>query len=360
MQIAELQVRRDAFRTTRLATREAPEPKAGEALLRIDSFALTANNISYALSGDMIGYWKFFPAEDPWGIVPVWGFADVVASRAPELAEGERLWGFLPMASHLLIQPEKVTSGALIDAAAHRQPLPEVYNRYSRTAGDAPALQALADERSLLFPLFVTSFILFDYLEDNSYFGAEQVIIGSASSKTGFGLGELLNRLARDKVRVIGLTSKGNRAFVERLGFYDEVRSYEEIGAIADRPTAFVDMSGSGPVIAAVHERLGANVRASVSVGATHWEEKRHKGAVEGAPPTFFFAPAQILKRESDWGPGEILRRAYTQCALMAARAKPHLTIRHGRGPEAVEAAYAEMVEGRQPPNEGLILSLNA
>lgn len=34
-----------------------------EVLLKVDKFALTANNISYGIAGDDLGYWRFFPTE---------------------------------------------------------------------------------------------------------------------------------------------------------------------------------------------------------------------------------------------------------------------------------------------------------
>ena len=39
----------------------------GQVRFGVDRFAFTANNISYALAGDMLGYWRFFPAPDGWG-----------------------------------------------------------------------------------------------------------------------------------------------------------------------------------------------------------------------------------------------------------------------------------------------------
>lgn len=361
MDIIELQVERSDFRRTRLATRPAPELQPGEVLAKVDRFALTANNISYALSGDMIGYWKFFPAEDPWGIVPVWGFADVVASSAADVPTGARLWGFFPMASHVVLTPGPVRGRGFVDISAHRKALPDVYNRYNITNDEKPELRAIEDERSLMFPLFATSYILYDYLTDNDFFGADQVLIGSVSSKTGFGLAELLSRHAKGRVKVIGLTSPANVGFVEKLGLCDAITPYSDIPAMdAAIPTAFVDMAGSGPVTAAVHARFGAQVKASVSVGATHWQAERHRGPVEGAAPAFFFAPAQIMKREQDWGPGEILRRAQAESVVMIHRVRPHLRLSVVRGPEAAQAAYARMVEGAAGPEEGLILSLSS
>ncbi len=78
----------------------APAPLAeGAVRLRIESFSVTANNVTYAVVGDAFGYWNFFPGEDEWGVVPMWGHATVEASNHPEIAVGERVYGYLPMAS---------------------------------------------------------------------------------------------------------------------------------------------------------------------------------------------------------------------------------------------------------------------
>ena len=99
----DLLVRRDDFHTTRFRETETPDLTDGQVLFRIDRFALTSNNITYAAAGDMLDYWGFFPAEEGWGRIPVMGFADVSASRHPGVAEGERVFGFFPMATHLVI-----------------------------------------------------------------------------------------------------------------------------------------------------------------------------------------------------------------------------------------------------------------
>ena len=43
------------------------ELAADQVLLRVDEFALTANNITYAVAGESMRYWDFFPAEEGWG-----------------------------------------------------------------------------------------------------------------------------------------------------------------------------------------------------------------------------------------------------------------------------------------------------
>ena len=90
-------------------------------LVRVTSFAFTANNITYAVLGDALKYWQLFPAPEGFGNVPVWGFGEVIASRHPDIAAGELLFGYFPMATHLVIEAADVSKRGLRDAAAHRQ-----------------------------------------------------------------------------------------------------------------------------------------------------------------------------------------------------------------------------------------------
>ena len=131
--VTELWVDRQDYRNTKIVQNETPVLKEGEVLVAIDRFGLTANNVSYAVSGDMIGYWNFYPAEAPWGKVPVWGCASVIESNCPEVPVGDRLWGFFPMASHVVLQPGKIIDDQFIDFTAHRRELPGLYNTYRRS-----------------------------------------------------------------------------------------------------------------------------------------------------------------------------------------------------------------------------------
>ncbi len=359
MTVTSLLVNRATFDQTKIVERDAPALAEGEVLIKTGEFALTANNITYAFAGDMIGYWKFFPqAGDEWGVVPVWGFGEVIESRRAELPVGDRFWGFLPMASHVVMKPVKVRDHGFVDGAEHRQGLPVIYNDYQRTHNDAPALAAIPDERSLLFPLLITSYLIADYLEDNALFGAEQVIISSASSKTGFGTAHYVGQLANRPKRIIGLTSAANVAFTTSLGLYDEVITYDQLDALdAAVPTAYVDMSGNGDVQSRLHHHFGEQMKASVSVGATHWEAPRNRGVLPGAQPSMFFAPSQIVKRNADWGPGVLLGKAQAANIAFAATLSDLVTVTHANGAEAIKTNYEAMVSGSTPPAQGVILA---
>jgi len=188
MKSFEIHTDRQDIRQAAVVEKPVPVAGPGQAVLAVEGFALTTNNVTYAATGDDLGYWKFFPTGvSGQGIVPVWGFARVVESTSAVLQRDERLYGFFPMAGHMVITPEPRGGSAVVDAAAHRAGLPVVYNRYTRVTAPEDAAR-----RAIFQPLLVTSWLLYDFLADNGWFGAEQVIIGSASSKTGLGLAKFL------------------------------------------------------------------------------------------------------------------------------------------------------------------------
>ncbi|TPQ32421.1 DUF2855 domain-containing protein [Bradyrhizobium guangdongense] len=341
---------------TELPDADALPPDA--LLVKVDRFAFTANNITYAVMGDELKYWHLFPAPTGFGNVPVWGFGDVIASKHPNVAVGERLFGYFPMASHLVIEAADVSKRALRDAAAHRQVAAPVYNQYARVTGD-PAFEGHAgDLQALLRPLFMLSFLVDDFLSENADFGARTALLSSASSKTAFGLAHLLHSRG---VKVIGLTSAGNAGFVSSLGCYDEVVTYDRVTSLAaDAPVLFVDMAGSSALRAALHRHFGEQMKYSGRVGLTHRATEADEPVLPGAKPRFFFAPDQIRKRAKEWGPGGIDQRFGVAWAGFAPLLDKCLTVVESRGPEAVQQIYLDTLKGRIPPEQGHMLSLGA
>src|SRR5450631_2757395 len=133
--------RTDLHRTRVVDDPPSPLPASG-ARLHVESFALTSNNITYAVFGDAMQYWNFFPAStsDPasgtWGRVPVWGFAEVVDSGDSPLEPGRRVYGYFPMATDLRVEPGRFDARGFSDLAAHRQAMAAAYNRYLFTDAD--------------------------------------------------------------------------------------------------------------------------------------------------------------------------------------------------------------------------------
>jgi hypothetical protein len=337
---------------------DAAELPAETLLVRVDRFAFTANNITYAVLGDQLKYWQLFPAPESFGNIPVWGFGEVIASAHRAIAEGERLFGYFPMATHLVIEAADVRKRGLRDGAAHRQGVAPVYNAYARVSGDPAFAGRQGDYQALLRPLFMLSFLVDDFLAENAFFGARRVMLSSASSKTAFGLAHLLHTLRKD-VRVIGLTSASNVDFVRSLGCYDEVVTYDAVTSLpSDAPVAFVDMAGNSELRATLHRHFGDRMKYSGRIGLTHRNSSPDEPELPGAKPSWFFAPDQIRKRAREWGPGGIDTRFGAAWSGFAPMLDRWLNVIEGRGEEAVKQVYLDTLGGRVPPEQGHILSL--
>lgn len=329
----------------------------GEVRLVVEGFALTANNVTYAATGDILKYWQFFPATtDGKGLVPVWGHARVSESRSDVLAVGALLYGFLPMAEGLVIHPAPRGAAGVSDMAGHRQGLSPIYNFYAHA--DEADLENRA-RRAIFHPLLATSWLIADFLADNGWFGAEQVVVSSASGKTGLGLCRFLGDHRPDGPKIVGLTSGRNKAFVQGLGLCDAVVTYDRIADdIARTASVFVDMAGSAEIRRDLHRHLGGELRHSAAVGASHWEEFQPSGPMPGAKPTFFFAPAQIEKRRADWGPGVVEARIEQAWQAVAAESANWLSVAYVDGLEAAATAFRTIADGRSDPARGTYVRL--
>src|SRR3984957_16108668 len=151
---------------------DAAQLPDGARLVSIDRFAFTAHNSGYAVLGDQLKYCQLFPAPEGFGNIPVWGFGDVIASRHPGISEGESLFGYFPMATHLVIEAADVSKRGLRDAAAHRQGVAPVYTAYARVSGDPAYAGRQGDYQALLRPLFMLSFLVDDFLSQSGFYGA--------------------------------------------------------------------------------------------------------------------------------------------------------------------------------------------
>jgi Protein of unknown function (DUF2855) len=223
----------------------------------------------------------------------------------------------------------------------------------------------------VLKPLFVTSFLLDDALAENHFYGARQLLLSSASSKTAYGTAFCLasRRGTPCAPRVVGLTSPGNLAFTRSLGCYDDVLSYADMTTLdAAVPALYVDFAGDAGLRRNVHEHWREQLVYSSSIGGTHWEALGSGGGLPGPRPTLFFAPAQAKKRSAappeGWGRAGLEQRIATAWSAFVSRVErsddPWVQVVHGSGSAATEAAYRALLEGRANPREGLMLSLAA
>ena len=204
------QINRSSIRDSQFVDHGHRDLVAGEVRFDIDFVALTSNNVTYAVAGDMLDYWGFFPVDLPWGHVPAMGYGTVVESANPEVEEGTRHFGFFPMADQHIVLA-KGTEAGMFDIGEHRSRHAPAYRQFADVAKD-PSYDADREAHvALLRGLFLTGWLAEDLLFDNDNFGAEATIITSASSKTSIAMGWTVNERGGHS---IGLTSERNRAFV--------------------------------------------------------------------------------------------------------------------------------------------------
>lgn len=350
-------IKRDDLHECRIAESPVPVLEPGQARLRVDTFGLTANNVTYAVLGERMSYWDFFPAEDGWGRVPVWGFAEVEESGVVGVEPGTRLYGYLPPSSKLLVTPVSVRESGFVDGSPHRASLPSAYHRYLATGSDRFYRADTEEVQMLLRPLFFTSFLIDDQLADDGLATRGPIVISSASSKTAIAAAFLLRQ--RQGVELVGLTSAKRTRFVEGLGIHDRVVAYDAIDSLERQPAIFVDVAGDAAVRSAVHQHYGEQLAYSMSVGITHWQELGSgAGELPGPDPTFFFAPDRVLKRGQDWGRAGLEARVADAWHPFCEWTGSWLKMIRGDGFEAVRDAYLEVLEGRVEPDAAHVISL--
>jgi len=356
MQTTTLLVNRADIREIRAVSEQAPDLVQGNLRFEIEKFALTANNVTYAAVGDQLGYWKFFPAEEGWGKVPVWGIARIIETGVDGLNVGDRFYGYFPPASHLDVTPGRIRPHGFTDVSAVRADLPPIYNRYDRLTEADDLDDDLEDRLALLRPLYATSFLLWDFMVDNDYFGAEQFIVSSASSKTSIGL---LSLAKRKGPKVIGLTSEGNMDFVRDLGICDQVVAYDEIqDQIAQVPSVYVDIAGNSDVKKVLHSHLGDLLKHSAAVGTSHWDRFAPGGELPGPKPVFFFAPSQSEKRLKEWGAQELEKQVRECWRELTLESRNWMTVEHHDGTENAMTVYGRIADGSLPPTIGVMINL--
>ncbi|MFK8050370.1 MAG: DUF2855 family protein [Halioglobus sp.] len=361
--MTQFQIRKDDFSTLRLVDTGASDAiEDGEIKVKINRFAFTANNITYAAAGDLLGYWQFFPPQgdsaDGWGVIPVWGFAEIAESKVDGLPVGDKLFGYFPPANELTMVPTNVSAQRFVDGAEHRSALPPGYNMYRRVNAEEGYDAAMDNERMLLWPLFITSFCLWDSLQVNSWYGAQQVIVISASSKTSIGMAYALHD-DKEAPPVVGMTSARNLDLVNSLGLYDSSVSYDNITDIdASIPAVIVDMSGNSEVLGELHSHLGDNMKFCINVGITHWEATGSNDGIITERSEMFFAPSHIQMRVKDWGVEGFDAKTSDFITQTVAKSRSWLNLKKLPGLAGLEQVYPDVCAGSVAPDEGIIIEM--
>lgn len=345
----ELHISKTNIRDTKFALVKQAPVGEGQARLKLDLFALTSNNVTYAAMGEgMLGYWDFFPAPEGFGKVPVWGFATVTESNAPDIAVGARFYGYYPLAESLDVTPKKTATG-FIDTSPHRAAKAPLYNVYTDISADPAYDAAFEAEQTLFRPLYGTGWWAADFIKQGA---AKTVVLSSASSKTALATAHQLKKLGG--AELIGLTSPGNEAYVRESGLYDRVVLYNDAASLkVEAPATYVDYLGRAELNATVHTTLGDALTRSIIIGLTDWSSKRASAPLPGPRPEFFFVPTyagERLKADPQLG-AAMMRDLRAFYPASHAFVTPHRI----SGADAIQSTWTRLVDGGVPPRDGLV-----
>lgn len=340
----------------KLVNTPIPEIGEQEILFQIDKYVLSSNNITYAVTGYQFKYWEFFPTEEPFGIIPVWGVARVIESKHPDIKVGERFFGYFPMSRVLKAEIGNITPHGFMEKSAHRKGLMAIYNYYTNLGANTPADTTVEDYSLVSRITFSTSFLLYHLLKDESFFGADQIILTSASSKTALGLAYLLRQnQPTDGKKLIGLTSPRNLDFVKAVGYYDEVVAYADLeNKIPAHSSTVLDFSGNSELLIRMNDLLKEKLQHTTLIGITDWRAEK---AFAKLPNTAgFHAGIQSQKKKKEWGLEKMTQLIGKELAGFIKSTSAWMSLHYIKDADALAQFYQELLKGQISPHKGYIV----
>lgn len=314
--------------------------------LAIEQFALTANNVTYALLGNAMQYWSFFPAAGGRAMVPVWGIARVSASASDQVPVGSRFYGYYPMATHCRMQPGEISGGGFVDAEIHRRNLPAVYNRYERM----PESPGKDESLNCVFkPLLVTAAMLAERIR-NALPGAQgRVLMTSASSKTAMLSAYCIRQLLGNDLQLLGLTSSGRVARVSQLGLFDQVFCYQDIDHLTPGQAGsdvLLDFSGAEAWLEQLHQQLATSLLVSLRIGKTDWQSGSSRPD-KGPAPEVFFAPREVELFFAAHGAAAYRQRMMSLWSRFVAQAESLCEVHEAKGFVELQQLWQRLIAGK-------------
>jgi len=325
-------------------------------LLKLDIFGLSTNNITYAVLGDTMGYWNFFPKGEGFSQLPVWGFGEVTASKHAAFEVGDRYYGYFPMASHVVVHPDKVNAFGFDDKNPSRNGMHPLYDKYINTKNDSSYRKEDEPMQVLYRPLFYTSFLINDFLIENNDFDAERIIVTSASSKTAYGFAAILHHRKQQGAtyEIHGQTSARNVDFVKSLGIYDSVSTYDDVADLnSGQRTVIVDHTGNQNMLHDMGDVLGDTHAETVLIGAV--QNDKLEQSERGKHGQFFFAPVQAHKCFERWGPEGFANEYAKEWNIFLEKLNDWVDVHNITGTEEMQAMYLRLLDGSPSPRTGIV-----
>lgn len=366
--------------------------------------SLTANNKFYLSFGEKapFNFFKCYPVDPKAKLVAakekefnedgghlsdvyvhpvVWGVAKVTSSKVDTVHVGDEYFAMLPMGESVSFEQAHVDDED--NLVIHRPTTNPAYNVFQKIdPTSAVASKEYGDFALACSPGILTGFGLYFNLTRYDFYGADTVVVTSASSKVALALAVYLkkeskNASTKKKVQVIGYTSPGNKDFCEKTGLYDEVLCYDDLLTENDNKCVMVDISGQ----AQAYQRNKSCIVKNLVVGnASDTEDKKGAFGSFTAYETvtlvltmmganwlaswlnpvqelyLIMNDAAALKKE--WGLEKYNRTVVEYGLTFCKAASAWITVRNCSTEESIEQAFVDVVRGTIPPSETIVLDV--
>jgi len=375
--------------------------------------SLTANNKFYLDFGDKppFHFFKCYPVDftqsslisppadgtlDDYAHPCVWGIAEVTESKVENVQVGTKFRAMLPIGESVSFRDACLDSEDDSKLTVDRPATNPAYNVFSKLTtlddGDDEKYEGLS---LACFPGIITGFGLNHNLRSNDFYGADAVIVTSASSKVALALALYLKYNGKDddkpKVakKIIGYTSESNKEFCRMTGLYDEILGYDEaLNTVSTEKTKYtiIDIAGQGKVYSVNMNDPNVEIVKFLTVGAS-----------SGAPPSesafkyfsiyatvkmvldmmnilqwlaSYMNPVQelylVFKDMADYQAEvgiEQLQATVKEyerlfCRAASTPGKEWITVRNCESEESIQAAFSDIVQGTIPPSETIVLDV--
>ena len=175
-------------------------------------------------------------------VIPAWGIGLVYRSNHPDMKEGTSYHGFFPVAPYSVRTIEGVNQSegtALQNPPDFKGPL-----EWLRLVRTDTHPEFVAD----LFEYFKIAITYARLLQDCNFYGAQQLVLSSASSTSAQIIAMCIKQLRPD-FPIIGLTSPRNLEMVEGFSYFDKVFTYDDITLMDSTcPSLYFDVLGNESV----------------------------------------------------------------------------------------------------------------
>lgn len=365
-----------------------PTQQSGTVSLEILKSGLTANNTFYLRFGDKdpFNFFHCYPVDSTAELVqdkstshdefvhpPAWGVAQVVASTIDEIVVGTKYLGHLPIATSVTFKDVSVNEEG--NMVVKRPKVDAAYNVFRKIdPDDALLTEEYGDLALVCWPGIMTGFGCFSTLQMKGYYGADNLVITSASSKVALALAFYLKDSGKN---VVGYTSKSNVPFCQSTGLYSQILDYDA-DLDPEKKYVFIDIVGRSDIYSKNKSCVTKLIAIGNTVGATGkdvtfglfppFATLKFLLTILGAPrwTRSWMNPVHDLylvldgheELKEDWGLDKYKTLLKENTHAFCKNATFWITTHKCDTEDAIKKGFADVIEGKVAPSQAVILDV--